>query len=214
VGRTQQILYFLRELWREGRLREIPVYVDSPLATKATDVHEAHPECYDAEARDLFRRDEEPFDFGRVRYVADVDESKRLNRMEGPVIIISASGMCEAGRVLHHLKHSVADERNVVLIVGFQAEHTLGRRLVKRRSPVRIFGREYPLRAEVRSIQALSAHADREELLEYFRRMDALPERAFVVHGEPDQSGPFAEALRGLGVAEVTVPAQGEEAEA
>jgi len=210
VGRTQQILYFLRELWREKRLKEIPIFVDSPLSSKATQVHEDHPECYDEAARALFQQSAEPFDFGRVKFTRTVEDSKRLNAMSGPVIIISASGMCEGGRILHHLKRTVPDERNVVLIVGYQAPHTLGRRLVKRKEPIRIYGREYPLRAEVRSIQALSAHADRDEMLEYFRGMAAPPKHAFVVHGEPDQSGPFAEALGTLGFRDVKVPAPGD----
>ncbi len=213
VGRTQQLLYLLHELWADGQLEEVPVFVDSPLSAKATRVHDDHPECYDQETLALIRKDEEPFSLGRVRCVADVEESKRLNRMAGPVIVLSASGMCEGGRILHHLKHSVEDERNIILIVGYQAQHTLGRRLVRRQSRIRIFGEEYTLRAEVHSIQALSAHADRDELLEYFRQMGPRVEKAFVVHGDVDQSEPFAEALAELGAREVTVPEMGQAVE-
>ena len=211
VGRTQQLLYLLHELWSEDRLEEIPVFVDSPLSTRATRVYDEHPECYDREMLALIRRDEDPFSMGRVRYVADVKESKSLNDMSGPIIIISASGMCEGGRILHHLRRSVENESDIVLIVGYQAEHTLGRRLVHRTSPIRIFGEEHELRCEVHSIQALSAHADRNELLDYFRAMDASRvKRAFVVHGDLDQSLPLAEALEGLGARGVAVPEMGQ----
>jgi len=213
VGRTQQILYFLHDLWREGRLPGIPVYVDSPLATKATQVYEDHPECYDRETLEMLRRHDEPFTFRQVKYTADVEASKELNWMRGPIIIISASGMCEGGRVLHHLKYSVADKGNVILIVGYQAENTLGRRIVDRQSPIRIFGEDHRLRAEVHNIQALSAHADRDELLEYFRLMGPHVERAFVVHGEPDQALPFAHALQELGAGDVLVPEDGQTVE-
>ena len=210
VGRTQQIIYFLHELWREGRTCEIPVYVDSPLSSKATAVHDEHPECYDAEAMAMLRKHGEPFSFATVRYVTTLQESKRLNRMRGPVIIVSASGMCEGGRILHHLKHTVEDEANVILIVGYQAEHTLGRRLVHRRSPIKIFGEKYTLRAEVKSLQALSAHADRDELLAYYREMGPQITHAFVVHGEMDQSQPLAEAIAELGARNVTIPKRGQ----
>ncbi|MBN1670853.1 MAG: MBL fold metallo-hydrolase [Kiritimatiellae bacterium] len=213
VGRTQQVLYFLHQLWKEKRIRDVPVYVDSPLSTKATAVYDRHPECYDRELLDLLRNRQDPFGAGRVTYVTDVADSKRLNEMRGPVIILSASGMCEAGRILHHLKHSVDDARNVILIVGFQAEHTLGRRLVEHLSPIRIFGERHELRAEVHSVQALSAHADRDELLAYFRAMGTPVPRAFVVHGEPPAAEAMGAALREMGVADVTVPASGDVAE-
>jgi len=213
VGRTQQVLYFLNELWLEGRVPEIPVYVDSPLSTRATRVHRDHPECFDAEMLERLRERESPFSLDRVTYVTDVADSKRLNDIRGPVIIISASGMCEGGRILHHLKHAVEDERHVILIVGYQAENTLGRRLVHRQNPIKIFGEQYTLRAEVHSIQALSAHADRNELLEYFRQMGPEVRRAFVVHGELDQQEPFAEALAESGAREVLIPERGQTVE-
>ncbi len=214
VGRTQQVLYFLHELWAAGQLGEIPVYVDSPLSTKATAVYDRHPECYDREMMALLRRKEDPFTIERVTFTADVEESKKLNRVQGPAIIISASGMCEAGRILHHLKHAVESPDNIVLIVGYQAEHTTGRRLVRHEKRIRIFGEKYRLRAEVHSIQALSAHADRDEMLDYFREMGPKVKKAFVVHGEPDQSKPFAEALAELGAREAIVPAPGQIEEA
>lgn len=213
VGRTQQVLYFLHQLWSDGRLPEIPVFVDSPLSLKATKVHDDHPECYDHTMKVMARSSDEPFSMGRITFVETLDQSKALNKMNGPVIIISASGMCEGGRILHHLKHTVEDRRNIILIVGYQAEHTLGRRLVHRRNPIKIFGERYHLGAEVRSIQALSAHADRDELLSYIRKVGPEVERAFVVHGEPEQSVPFAKALEELGARNVRVPDMGEKAQ-
>jgi len=213
VGRTQQIMYYFNRLWNEGKLCDIPVYVDSPLSTKATAVHREHPECYDAEAAALVMKDKDPFSFGKARYTANVEESKKLNNVRGPVIIVSASGMCEGGRILHHLKHTVEDERNVILIVGYQAQHTLGRRLVHRESPIRIYGEEHPLKAEVHSVQALSAHADRDELLDYLRSLGPGIQHTFVVHGDEDQSLAFAEALAGLDTGQVLVPERGQTVE-
>ena len=213
VGRTQQVLYFLNELWQARGVPEIPVYVDSPLSTKATQEHLKHPECFDEAMLELLRARESPFSHDKVTYITETEDSKRLNDMRGPIIIVSASGMCEGGRVLHHLKHSVEDERNVILIVGYQAENTLGRRLVHRQNPIKIFGDEYTLRAEVYSIQALSAHADRSELLAYFEQMGPEVERAFVVHGDPDQAQPFASALLELGARDVLVPQSGQSVE-
>ncbi len=210
VGRTQQILYFLHELWASKQLGEIPVYVDSPLSTKATEAYDRHSECYDDEMKELLLHREDPFTMRRVTFTPDVEDSKKLNSLQGPAIVISASGMCEAGRILHHLKHSVENPNNIVLIVGFQAENTLGRRIVERRPELRIYGETYKLRAEVKSIRALSAHADRNELLDYFRKMGPEVKKAFVVHGELDQQKPFAEALTELGAREVLIPAPGQ----
>ena len=213
VGRTQQILYFLHELWGEKRLGDVPVYVDSPLSAKATKVYDDHPECYDKEMLELIRHRDDPFTMGRTVWTTDARDSKKLNAVRGPVVIISASGMCEGGRILHHLKHSVGDERNIILFVGYQAENTLGRHIVEKQTPIKIFGEEYELRAQVESIQALSAHADRDELTRYFSEMGPKVERAFVVHGEPEQSEPFAEVLRGLGARDVLVPQPGQSVE-
>jgi metallo-beta-lactamase family protein len=207
VGRTQQVVYFLNELHNEGKIDDLPVYVDSPLSRKATEVHQKHPEAYDAETIALLAEGNNPFWFPGLRFVQDVEESKKLNDTDGPVVIISASGMCEGGRILHHLKRSVEDERNTILIVGYQAQHTLGRRIVEEASPIRIFGEQYELRAEVRSINALSAHADRDEMLDYFERMGpGSVENAFVVHGDPEAADAFATALQHTGMRNVVQP--------
>ncbi len=213
VGRTQQLVYMLHELYRKGRIPGVPVYVDSPLSTRATEVYERHPECYDKETYEMFFGGDDPFQFKTLHYITDVEESMRLNEMPGPVVIISASGMCEAGRILHHLAHSIGDPRNILLFVGYQAEHTLGRYIIERRSPVKIFGEKYDVYARVHTINALSAHADREEMLDYFTSTRTVPSRTFVVHGEEEQSLAFAAALEGRGFPDVSVPHKGQKVE-
>ncbi len=206
VGRTQQIVYFLRELYEEGAVRELPIYVDSPLSTRATAVHQRHPECFDEETRELLRTGANPFSFPGLTYVTHVEESKALNIADGPLAVISASGMCEGGRILHHLKHTVEDANNVILIVGYQAEHTLGRRIVERHERVRIFGEYHPLNARVHVINALSAHADHDELLDTISAMGPGIDQAFVIHGELEASEQFASDLKELEIDEIVVP--------
>ncbi len=210
VGRTQQILYFLNALCAEGAISKIPVFVDSPLSTKATQVYRAHTECFDEQAMALLESGEDPFWFDCLTYTSSVEESKRLNHMQGPAVIISASGMCEGGRILHHLAHSVEDPRNVILFVGYQAQHTLGRRMVDGVDVVKVFGDEFPLRARVESINALSAHADRREMGEYFEPMGREVDLAFVVHGEPESSSQMADDLRAMGMGRVIQPGEGQ----
>ena len=206
VGRTQRLLYRLQELHHEGNLKPIPVSVDSPLSVKATYIYEEHPECYDNEMKCLLHESEEPFSFKKLKFITRPEDSRRLNDMKGPMMIISASGMCEGGRILHHLKHSVENPDNIVLITGYQAEHTLGRRLLMKASPIKIFGELFYPKCEVIDLQALSAHADRNELIDYFKRMGPEVDHAFVVHGEMDQAEPLAKALEGLGARKVTIP--------
>ena len=212
VGRTQEIVYSLHRLASARKLPDVPIFVDSPLAVDVTEVFRLHPECYDAEVREFMvqERDRDPFGFGRLRYIRNVEDSKALNDLQGPAVIISASGMCEAGRIQHHLKHTIGDPRNAVLIVSWQAPHTLGRRLVEEQSQVKIFGRKYPLRARVETINGYSAHADRDELLAWVRPIAGDLRRAFVVHGDPDPAAALADGLRHLGVRQVSVPARGD----
>jgi len=210
VGRTQIIVFFLREIYEQGRISDVPVYVDSPLSTKATKVFIKHKECYDWDARKVLIEGDQPFQFGGLKYTTSVEESKKINETRGPAIIISASGMCEGGRILHHLSNAVGNPRNIVLIVGYQAEHTLGRRLVEHVNPIRIFGDEYDVQARVHTINALSAHADRSELLSYFDKMGPKVEQAFCVHGEEKQANALAEALRENGAKKVIVPNPGQ----
>jgi len=210
LERTQEVIYTLHRLKDAQMIPSLPIYVDSPLAIDATEVFRVHPECFDEEINEYILRQEDPFGFRGLHYLRNVEESKRLNELEGPMIIISASGMCEAGRVLHHLKNNIGDERNTVLIVSFQAEHTLGRRIAERKDEVRIFGEEYELRAQVKVIDAFSAHADRSELLGWIGHAAANLKGVFVVHGEENESLALAEGIKELGVPQTTVPHRGD----
>jgi metallo-beta-lactamase family protein len=209
VGRCQEIIYSLHRLRRAGKIPEVPIYVDSPLAVDVTTVFRMHPEIYD-QREHLIASGAHLFDFPLVRYVREVAESKALNAAAGPAVIIAASGMAESGRILHHLANELDDHRNLVLFVGFQADHTLGRRIQRGEELVRILGQEYPRRAEVDTIDGYSAHADRSELRAWIRRLGGPIRRAFVVHGEEAGLGAMAAMLREEGVREVHVPALGE----
>ncbi len=205
VGRTQEVVYALHRHQLAGIIPSLPVYVDSPLAIDATEIFRLHPECFDQETVDFLCRYEDPFGFRRLRYVRSVEESKRLNHMEEPFVVVAASGMCESGRVLHHLKHGIEDERNAVLLVSFQAENTLGRRLADGHRQVPIFGEQYQVRAHVETINGFSAHADRDDLLWWIGQIGGL-KRAFVVHGIPQAAESLAAALRANGVPGAIVP--------
>ncbi len=210
VGRTQEIVYDLRQLSEARKIPRLPIFVDSPLAVDVTEIFRLHPECYDEETHALVLQSDEhdPLGFKSLRYVRSPAESKDLNYLREPLIIISASGMCESGRILHHLKNSIEDPHNTILIVSFQARHTLGRRLVEGEKQVKIFGEEYERRAAVEVIDGYSAHADRSELLAYIGQLDRQRlKKVFVVHGEPEQAEALARGIRELGVADVQVPA-------
>jgi metallo-beta-lactamase family protein len=209
LGRTQEIVYALHQLWRLGDIPEVPIFIDSPLAVSATAVFRLHPEIFDQREK-LIAGGAKLFDFPLVRYVRDVEESKALNEMRGPAVIVAASGMAESGRILHHLINGIGDHRNLVLFVGFQAEHTLGRRILSGQEVVKILGDEYPVRAEVEAIGGYSAHADRNELRAWVRRLGGPVRRAFVVHGEPNALGAMATILREEGVRDVVIPKHGE----
>ena len=212
VGRTQDIVYHLHELFEARAIPAAPVYVDSPLATNVTEVFRLHPECYDEETHQHLLHDhhKEPFGFARLTYVRDAEDSKKLNDLKEPAIIISASGMCEAGRVLHHLRHRIGDPRTTVLFVGYQAANTLGRKLIEGEKRVRIFGEDHTVNARIETIDGYSAHADESELLEFIGAIPQRPRRVFVVHGEPEATRAMSESLRGLGIPEVTVPERGQ----
>lgn len=211
VGRTQNILYTLNRLTEEGRMPPTPVYVDSPLSLKATQVYAKHRECYDEEASDILRQGIDPMKFPGLRFIETPDQSKALNDLPGPLIIIAASGMCEGGRVLHHLQRAVGDPRNIILIVGFQAEHTLGRRIVERQSPLKILGDEFELNARVHTINALSAHADRTALMRWFDGIKGTRlSLVFAVHGEPEKVAAMTELVKQHGVENVVAPVPGQ----
>lgn len=209
VGRTQELVYSLNGLARAGKIPRIPIYIDSPLAVEATTVFRLHPEIFDR-TETLVEANSPLFDFEGVTYVRDVMDSKKLNTMQGPAVIISASGMAESGRILHHIKNHGGDHRNAILFVGFQAQHTLGRRIQEGAKVVKLYGEEATIGAEIVTIGGYSAHADRDELRAWIRRMGGPIRRAFCVHGEPAALGAMANILREEGVKEVHVPRHGE----
>jgi metallo-beta-lactamase family protein len=210
VGRTQQLVLMLHQLIDAGRLPNIPIFVDSPLAVNVTEIHRNHPECFDAETREFVTNGEDPFGFKRLRYIRDVSESKALNDLRGPFLVISASGMCEAGRILHHLRNNIEDPRNTVLITGFQAEHTLGRKIVDKWPEVPIFGEPMRLRAEVVKLNELSGHADQRELLTWMKPMVKTLKKVFLVHGEPLQQAALGKAIQDEYKLEVVIPKRGD----
>ena len=210
VGRTQQLVLLLHQLVNEKRIPNIPLFVDSPLAINVTAVHRAHPECFDEETREYLLHGQDPFGFQRLQYVREAAESKKLNDLHGPFVVISASGMCEQGRILHHLRNNIEDPRNTVLITGFQAQDTLGRKLVEKWPEVRIFGEPMRVRAEIASLDELSGHADQSELVAWIEPLVPSLRRVFLVHGEPQQAAALAHLLHGKLGLEVTVPTPGQ----
>jgi len=213
VGRTQLLVYMLHKLFDQDRIPDMPIYVDSPLACKATDVFRDHTECFDREANRIFLSDgSDPFGFSRLTYIHDVEESKRLNRLSYPHIIISSSGMAEGGRILHHLRNNIEDHRNLILFVGYAAKETLARKIMDGDEKVKIFGEEHRVKAQVRVMDHFSAHGDRRDLLDYVEY--SPPNRLkniFLVHGEHDQAIPLKDALRSKGYESVHYPGPGEE---
>jgi metallo-beta-lactamase family protein len=210
VGRTQQVVLMLHRLIQQKRIPEIPIFVDSPLAVDVTTTFRKHTELFDEETNEFLQKGEDPFGFSRLRYIRDVAESKALNDLKGSFMVISASGMCEAGRILHHLRNSIEDPRNTVLITGFQAEYTLGRKIVEKMPEVPIFGEPLRLRAEVHKLNELSGHADQRELIAWMKPMVASLKRVFLVHGEPPAQQALAEVIRQTYSLEVSIPERGE----
>ena len=196
VGRTQDLVMRIKELVKDGKIKPLPIYIDSPLAFKATEIFRHHPECFDEETYRTFITRQDPFSAKYIRYVSSVKESQALNSMRGPFVVIAASGMCEGGRILHHLKHAIEDDANIIVLVGFQAEHTLGRKLIEEWDTVPILGKPTPRRARIVRFNGLSAHADRNDLLSYVRAIKPAPSKVFVVHGEERQSFSLASAIR------------------
>jgi len=212
LERAQEIVFTLKKLRRANAIPRVPVFVDSPLTVRITDVFKLHPECYDTETRALMRGNDSPFDFDDLTYIEDRDVSKRLSASHDAAIIISASGMCEAGRILHHLRDGIQDEKNTVLIVGYQAAHTLGRRLVEKRARVKIFGVERERRADVVVLNGFSAHADQKDLLAYVAatREKGPVDKVVLVHGDPGPQKILSEKLGAAGMKSVTAPAPGD----
>lgn len=210
VGRTQQLVLLLHDLVKERKIPDLQVFVDSPLAVNATQVFRKHPELYDSETRAFLMEGLDPFGFERLRYIREASESKALNDLRYPHIVISASGMCEAGRILHHLRNGVGDPRNTVLIVGFMAEHTLGRKLLDGEREVNIFGEPVTVRASVEKVNEMSGHADQNELLTWMKPMLPSLRKVFLVHGEMIQMEALKERIESEHGVEVVIPQRGE----
>lgn len=210
VGRTQEILARINDLVESGRLSGVPVYVDSPMAVEATRIFASHPEAYSEEARRSLHAGDKPLEFAGLHLNSSVEGSKALNQLRGPAVILSASGMCDAGRIKHHLKHNISDSRNTILFVGYQAEGSLGRIIQSGADPVRIHGDYYPVRAKITSIDAFSAHADLHGLLAWFESLSGIPQKTFVVHGEEKSAIAFANTLHHRYKASTKAPRLGE----
>jgi metallo-beta-lactamase family protein len=196
VGRTQELLYFIRELEEQKKIPAVPVYVDSPMAVKATEIFRKRVGDYDLGARILELNGKHIFETGRIQFLKDAEQSKALHRIPGRAIIISASGMADGGRILHHLEHRLPDQKNTVLFIGFQAEGTRGRSILEGKPLVKIHGLEIPVRARIENISGFSAHADYQETLAWLMGFNRPPLKTFIVHGEPDASASLAEKIR------------------
>ncbi|MDF1659019.1 MAG: MBL fold metallo-hydrolase [Verrucomicrobiales bacterium] len=196
VERTQQLIYVLHELTESGEIPEVPIFVDSPLAVNATEIFRIHPECFNEEVYDFLFDKRNPFGFESLSMVRKVTESKKLNEVHEPCIIISASGMCEAGRILHHLRNNIEDKRNTILFVGYCAQNTLGWKIRNKWERVPILGDDFKVLADVEILDSFSGHADKSELIDYFNRMGGTKERVFLVHGEPAQSEVLRDTLQ------------------
>lgn len=206
LERTQILVFLLGQLFKEKEIPKIPVYVDSPLSVRLTDVFKLHPDCFDDEVREEIEKGKDPFGHAQLKYITSVEESMALNSREDPMVIISASGMCEGGRIVHHLRNNMENPHNTILIIGFMAKHTLGRRIVERQRKLKIFGMERELNARVEVINSFSAHADKDELLQFVEACGTELKGIFIVHGDEDQSLALGEHLKSQGYQGVVVP--------
>ena len=207
VGRTQQIVYVLHQLTLSGCLPRVPIFVDSPLSVNATEIYRKHTECFNDRIARFLRENANPFGMENLTYVREAEASKKLNDLKEPVIIISASGMCEAGRIRHHLKNNLGDAKNLILFIGYCAEHTLGAQIRAGQSPVNIFGEPHVVRAQIASLDTYSGHADRNELKRYVEQITGDLKKICCIHGEASQCLAHAETLRQMKPrAEVLVP--------
>ncbi len=209
VGRTQQLVLLLHQLTNENRIPRIPLFVDSPLAVNVTEAFRKNTDYFDTETSAYLRNGGDPFGFRMLTYIREASESKKLNDLHGSFVVISASGMCEAGRILHHLRNNIEDPRNTVLITGFQAENTLGRKLVEKWPEVNIFGEPMRVRAEIASLLELSGHADQRELLEWLAPIAPGLKKVFLVHGEPPAQQALAKLIGERYRIEVAIPERG-----
>lgn len=213
LGRTQEIVFLLDKMENEGELPKIPVYVDSPLSVNATRIFRLHPECYDQKLIDYIEFDPDPFGFNGLNYITSVDESKGINKQEGPCIIISSSGMANAGRVRHHIANNVTDPKNTILIVGYCAPGTTGAHLRSQPKSVTLFGQKHNIRASIEVMDSFSAHADLDELLEFLDHQKKKLRKIFLVHGNESVKKDFSRTLIDEGFINVIIPEEGKEYE-
>jgi metallo-beta-lactamase family protein len=212
VGRTQEIVYALNNFFNEGRLPKIDIFVDSPLAVNATTVFRMHPECYNSEFLKVLENDSDPFGFGNLFYISKVEDSKKLNDHKKPCVIISASGMAEAGRIKHHLANNISDPANTILFVGYCAPATLGARILKGEKEISIHGMVHKVNADVKRIESFSGHGDYSEMISFLRCQDkAALAKTFVVHGEYETQKKYAETLKSEGFKNIEIPGKGQE---
>jgi metallo-beta-lactamase family protein len=209
VGRTQELVFRISQLQVAKKIPLLPIYVDSPLTVDVTEIYKLHPDCYDEDVRRIIDKGGEPFGFKNLTYIRDVEGSKALNSKPGPMMIISASGMAETGRILHHLRNNIGDPRNTILIVGYQAHGTLGRKLVEKQPEVNIFGEPHAVRARVKVLNSLSAHADQRELLGWILHESDPDKQIFAVHGDDDQSEALVRELKAHGARHAAIPELG-----
>ncbi len=211
IERTQEIAYTLHRLFDSNQLPKIPVFVDSPLSVNATEVFRLHPECFNKDIFKMVLAHDDPFGFEYIKYIRLVEDSKKLNDMNEPMIIISASGMCESGRILHHLANNAGNPKNTIMIVGYQAPNTLGRRILEHQPILKILGDEYPLKAEVVEMHSFSAHADHDDLVGFAGAFNKTRLRnIFLVHGETDEQSALATSLTQIGFRNIAAPKKGE----
>jgi metallo-beta-lactamase family protein len=210
VGRTQEIVWYLNNLHNRGLLPHISIFVDSPLAIRATEVFRLHPECFDSQTRAMLFKDEDLFSFPGIAYTREVNESKRINLLKKPAIIIAGSGMCESGRILHHLTHYIEKESTTILFLGYNAPYTLGRKILEGNKEVRIFGNYFNVNAHVYELPGLSGHADHAGIVQYLsERTISRVKEVFLVHGEPKGQVALAESLKQIGFSSVQIPERG-----
>lgn len=212
LERTQEIVFVLEKMIRRGQIPKIPIYVDSPMAVSITEIFNRHLGgfSFSPEFKDYAAREGSPFDFKAVRYVRTSEDSQKLNSVDGPMIILSASGMCEGGRILHHLRNNLEKDTTCILMVGYQAEGTLGRRLQEGAKKVRIFGLEHRVWAQVQTLHTFSAHADRDDLLWFAKSVAPRPRKIFIVHGDPRSATALAASLREAGLPQTEIPEYGQ----
>jgi len=214
VGRTQEIVYMLDEMVKVKAMTQLPVYVDSPLSTNATNIYRSHPECFDEDIRNYLLTDTNPFGFNNLNYITEVEQSKALNFDPRPCIIISASGMAEAGRIVHHISNNIEDEKNTLLFVGYCADGTLGQRIRSGMNPIKIFGEEKQVRAHIAIMDSFSAHGDQKEMIDFLNPLDkSRLKKTFLVHGDYDAQTVFRDKLIENGFLNIDIPEQGNEFE-